>query len=142
MKKDRTVFNTVAAVLLTCIIVGTWSYFDYQRDYDVAREKQETESKLQKELLLNSSCNHHVDSLNYINGELSKFQTLTLSMVHKKEATKGLRSVGDIAYMKNDSSRVVVEDVLIGGGKYNYYVKYRVIFKNDTVKEISPEMIY
>jgi len=142
MKKDRTVFNTIITFLSLSVIIGTWSYMDYKRDSDIAREKQETEGKLQKELLLNSTCNQFVDSLNYINGELSKFQTLTLSMVHKQEATKGLKSVGDIVYMKNDSSRVVVEDVLVGGGKYNYYVKYRVIFKNDTIKEISPEMIY
>lgn len=44
--------------------------------------------------------------------------------------------------MKNDSARVIVEDVLIGGGKYDYYVKFRVLFKDNTTKEVKPELIY
>ena len=44
--------------------------------------------------------------------------------------------------LKSDSSRVVIEDLLIGGGKYNYFIKYRVLFKDDSRKEVTPEMVY
>jgi len=44
--------------------------------------------------------------------------------------------------MKNDSAKVVIEDVLIGGGKYNYYIKYRVLLKDNTSRETVPELIY
>lgn len=123
-------------------ILGLWAFTDYQKSVDAAVEQKRTSEALQKELLLNSSCNHHVDSLQYINRELSKYQNLTLAMVHKKEALESLRIVGDVVYMKSDSSRVVIEDIVIGGGKYNYYIKYRVIYKDDKVKEVSPEMIF
>jgi hypothetical protein len=124
-------------------IVSVFSFLDYKRSVDAAAEQKMTNDALQKELLLNSSCNHHVDSLEYINGELSKFKNLTMAMVHREEATKSLKyQVGDIVMLKSDSSRVVIEDLLIGGGKYNYFIKYRVLFKDDSRKEVTPEMIY
>ena len=133
---------TLVGLVFICFIIGTWAYIDFVSDKDAAVEQKNTTNALLKERLSNVNCNMHVDSLSSVNAELSKFKTLTMSMIHRNDATLGLKTVGDIAYMKNDSSRVVVEDVLIGGGKYNYYVKYRVIFANDTVKEVSPEMTY
>lgn len=126
-----------------CIIFGMFFWFDYQEDKAMQEKHEKTEAALQHELLLNSSCNHHVDSLVYINGELSKFQSLTMAMVHRNDATSELKyGVGDIVYMKSDSSRVVIEDVLIGGGKYNYFIKYKVLYQDKTREEVTPEMIY
>lgn len=143
MKKDRSILNLWVTELSIIAIIGVWSYMDYKKSVDAAIEHKKTEEALQKELLLNASCNHHVDSLVYINGELSKFKNLTMAMVHREDATKDLKyQVGDIVYLKQDSSRVVVEDILIGGGKYNYFIKYRVLFKDDARKEVTPEMIY
>jgi uncharacterized protein YktB (UPF0637 family) len=124
-----------------CIIFAI--FLDYKGDKEMQENYDRLQSALQKELLLNSSCNHHVDSLEYINGELSKFKSLTMAMVHRTDATKDLEyGVGDIVYLKQDSSRAVIEDVLIGGGKYNYFIKYRVLFKDDSRKEVTPEMVY
>lgn len=124
-------------------IVGIFSFLEYMKSESAAAEQKKTNEALQEELLLNSNCNHHVDSLEYINRELSKFKNLTMAMVHREEATRDLRyQVGDIVYLKQDSSRVVVEDLLIGGGKYNYFIKYRVLFRDDSRKEVTPEMIY
>jgi len=126
-----------------CLIIGATLWFDYVENKYMQEEFKKVEAAFQKELLLNSSCNHHVDSLKHINRELSKFKSLTLAMVHRDEATSELKyGVGDIVYMKQDSSRVVIEDVLMGGGKYNYFIKYRVLFKDDSRKEVTPEMIY
>ena len=64
-------------------------------------------------------------------------------MLHRDEAINQLKhKVGELVYMKNDSSKVVIEDVLIGGSKYNYYVKYKVLYKDNTTREIVPELIY
>jgi len=143
MKKDRTILNLWVGAIMIMFVLSLWSYLDYKRSVEIENEHKKTEKALQKELLLNASCNHHVDSLVYINGELSKFKNLTMAMVHREDATKGLKyQVGDIVYLKQDSSRVVIEDILIGGGKYNYFIKYRVLFKDDARKEVTPEMIY
>jgi uncharacterized protein YpmS len=99
--------------------------------------------ELLKEQSISSTCSVTRDSLNRINAELSKYKTLTMAMVHRDEVTSQLKhKVGELVYLKNDSSRVVIEDVLIGGGKYNYYVKYRVLLKDNTSREIIPELIY
>lgn len=139
----NSLLNTWITALSIVAIVGLWAFMDYQKSVDAAAEQRKTDEALKKELLLNSSCNHHVDSLRYINRELSKFKNLTMAMVHREEATKSLKyQVGDIVMLKSDSSRVVIEDLLIGGGKYNYFIKYRVLFRDDSRKEITPEMIY
>jgi hypothetical protein len=46
---------------------------------------------------------------------------------------------GDVAMMKPDSSRVLIVDVIVGGGKFNYYVQC-VIRKTDGSREsVFPE---
>lgn len=109
-------------------------------DTDIRIKHQQ---ELDNEKFNNINCNLKVDSLNKINFELSKYKSLTQAMLHRDEATKQLKhKIGDVVILKNDSSRVVIEDVLIGGGKYNYYIKFRVLFKDNTTKEIVPELVY
>jgi len=107
------------------------------------KELAEKNEKLAREQSISSTCSLIRDSLFRANAELSKYKTLTQAMVRRDEVTGQLKyKVGDLAYLKNDSARVVIEDVLIGGGKYNYYVKYRVLLKDNTTREIVPELIY
>jgi hypothetical protein len=125
------------------IIMGVFIYVDYLKDIRGASERIELQSKLADELKLNSSCEFKVDSLVVVNDRLSVFETLTLAMIHREDAKRLLTyKVGDIVHLKSDSSRVVISDVLIGGGTYNYYVKYKVLCNDDTTKELVPELVY
>lgn len=106
-------------------------------------ERMARQKALDDEKFKNAFCSQKVDSLRAANNELSKYKALTQAMLHRDEATKQLKhKIGDVVLMKNDSSRVIIEDVLIGGGKYDYYVKYRILFKDNTTKEVKPELIY
>jgi hypothetical protein len=106
-------------------------------------ERQKHEKELNDKTLENIFSSQKIDSLNKANGELSKYKALSQAMIHRDEATSQLKhKIGDMVYLKNDSSKVVIEDVLIGGGKYNYYVKYRVLLKDNTTREMVPELIY
>lgn len=130
---------------LLVLAIGVWGYYNLLtsaiRDSVEQRNKYETE--LNKKSLDNLTANNKIDSLFKVNTELSKYKALTQAMLHRDEATSQLKhKIGDVAYMKNDSSRVIVEDVLIGGGKYDYYVKFKVLFKDNTTKEVKPELIY
>ena len=49
--------------------------------------------------------------------------------------------VGDIVYRKLDSTKYILEDIITGGTKYSYYVKFKVRSK-DKVEEIDPVLIY
>lgn len=103
----------------------------------------ETEDKLKKEIYLKTNCGYERDSLLKENKQLSIYKSLTKAMVHRDEAS-GLLSykVGDIVYMKSDSSKVVIEDIVIGGSKYQYYIKYKVLHKDKSIEEVIPELIY
>jgi hypothetical protein len=100
-------------------------------------------SKLLNEQSLNSTCSYKRDSLTTEVKQLSIYKSLTKAMVHRDEATSLLKyKVGDFVYMKRDSTHVVISDIVIGGSKYEYYIKYKVLHKDNSTEEIIPELIY
>lgn len=104
---------------------------------------KESHARELKEQNLNSTCSYKRDSLQREVEQLSIYKSLTKSMVFRDEATKLLpHKVGDIIITKNDSVKGVIEDIIIGGSKYNFYVKYKVLLKDNTIREIVPELIY
>lgn len=136
-------WNVFVFFIIIMIILGLWSYVDYKESVDNAIELRKTRTELQKELLEKTSCIYMRDSLTLANANLSKFKTLTTAMIHREEANKQLQyKIGDAVHIKRDSSRVIVDDILIGGGKYSYYIKYRVQYRDGTTLEVSPELIY
>ena len=111
--------------------------------YLTDKESDEANAKFAKEQLLNSTCNYKRDSLTKEVIQLSVYKSLTKAMVHRDEATSLLKyKVGDFVYMKRDSSKVVISDIVIGGAKYEYYVKYKVLYKDKSTEEVIPELIY
>jgi len=132
--------------LISIIFVGLFVFGFYTLIVDTIRssveERQKHEQQIKEIVIKNVLSNQKIDSLNNANLELSKYKALTQAMIHRDEATSQLKhKIGDIVYLKSDSSKAVIEDVLIGGGKYNYYVKFRVLLKDNTTKEIVPELI-
>lgn len=110
---------------------------------DSNRLSSDASAKLLEEQNLNSTCSHKRDSLIKENGQLSIYKSLTKAMIHRDEATGLLEyKVGDFVYMKRDSSKVIIEDIIIGGAKYEYYVKYKVLHKDNHTEEVKPELIY
>lgn len=110
---------------------------------DDKKRLDEALTKLSVEQSVSTTCSTTRDSLIRANKELSKYKTLTQAMVYRDDVTGQLKhKVGDVVRLKNDSAKVVIEDVLIGGGKYNFYVKYRVLLKDNTSREMVPELIY
>ncbi len=139
MTGKKIILICLGVILLYAIGFGSMIWAIKQDKIDLNK----TNEKLLTEQSFNSTCSYKRDSLFRINADLSKFKELTLAMVYRDDVTGPLKhKVGDLVYMKNDSSRVVIEDVLIGGGKYNYYVKFKVLYKDHSSKEIVPELIY
>lgn len=107
------------------------------------KANQETNKKLQEEQSLNSTCTSKRDSLSKEVKSLSIYKSLTKAMIHRDEASSLLvYKVGDFVYMKRDSARVVVSDIVIGGSKFEYYIKYKVLHKDNSSEEVIPELIY
>jgi hypothetical protein len=99
--------------------------------------------QLLKEKTVSTTCSATRDSLVRANADLSKYKALTMAMVSRDEATSPLKyKVGNFVYLKRDSSKVVISDIIIGGSKYEYYVKYKVLHKDNVSEEVIPELIY
>ena len=45
---------------------------------------------------------------------------------------------GDLVRLKTDSSAVLITDILVGGNKYNYFVKFLVKNNKGAIVEVSP----
>ena len=83
------------------------------------------------------------DSCIYVNIQLSKYRALTDAMVYRDSIRKPLQyNIGDIVYLKRDSSRALVTDIVVGGGKFEHYIKYHIMFKDKSYEEIIPELLY
>jgi hypothetical protein len=90
-----------------------------------------------------SICSYKKDSLSKELSRLAIYKSLTGAMVYRDEVLMELKhKVGDIVYLKRDSSQAVVSDIVIGGSKYEYYIHYRVILKDNSWEELIPELIY
>jgi hypothetical protein len=134
-------FNFIATIslLLALILYATLVIIINMNRDDANR----TRAKLAAEEKQNYACTYKTDSLLKEVNNLSKYKSLTLAMIHRDEAEILLKyKVGDVIYLKRDSSRVVVEDILIGGAKYEYYIRYKVLHIDKSIEEVKPELIY
>lgn len=130
-------FVAFGVILLSIIAVFVWLVQDGKK------ANEEKNVQLLNEQKLNSTCSYKRDSLIQIVNELSIYRSLTQAMVNRDEATSPLKyKVGNIVYLKRDSDKVVISDIIIGGSKYEYYVKYKVLHKDNVSEEVIPELIY
>lgn len=118
-------------------------YFTYKENREKDIQQAQTQLSLDKERLLNGSCVSLRDSLKRENARLSIYKALTKAMVLRDEALSTLPyHQGDAVRLKRDSSRAVIQDVIFGGSKYNYYIRYVVQFKDKQIEEVDPQLVY
>jgi len=83
------------------------------------------------------------DSVILVNTFLARYRTLTVAMSYRDSVRMPMKyNVGDVVHLKRDSSRAIVSDIIVGGGKHEYYIKYQVMFKNGTEEKVAPELLY
>lgn len=140
-KKDKIKIKLMLLTSVLAILIAYVMLFLSFKSND--KDMQAVNEKLTKEQSLNSSCSYTRDSLSQEIKELSLYKGLTRAMVNRDEATSPLKyKVGNFVYLKRDSSKVVISDIVIGGSKYEYYVKYKVLHKDNVSEEVIPELIY
>jgi len=135
----------IALIILSIPIVSAVSI--YKTDKVVMEKQSSTIDSLKINLsqitFLYSMMSNTKDSLSKENKLLSRYRSLTDAMVYRDSIRKPLMfTLGDIAHMKRDSSRVLIKDILVGGGKFNHYIEYKVEFRDKTIETVSPEFIY
>jgi hypothetical protein len=95
---------------------------------------------------LKTSNSSYISSKKYLEQEikkLSSYKGLTESMIYRDICRSELKyCVGDFVVLKKDSSTVLVKDIIIGGNRFEHYIKYEVLYKNNTIEYISQDLLY
>jgi hypothetical protein len=139
-KKD---WKTIVLFLMLGISLIAAAVFTVHKDIQKDDKIKALEDDLKNNISEKSSCLYLRDSLKRENARLYVYKTLTKAMVHRDEAVSQLKyGIGDVVILKVDSSRVVIQDVFIGGGKFEYYIKYSVMHKDRRIETVSPELVY
>lgn len=138
--------KTVVLIIIFVLVVAGMGYGIYKLNNKV-KEKTLTITELETaSLTANTRYNtleYTKDSLAIINTLLSKYRALTDAMKYRDSVRLQMSySVGDAVYIKRDSSRAIISDIIIGGSKHEYYVKYKILFKDGLEEEILPELLY
>lgn len=133
-------------ILFLCVIFLGMVAAIYMQNI-AAKEKdqhiKDLNAKYSKENTLYKKMNKTKDSLIRINMFLAKYRILTEAMTYRDSIRLPMQyKIGDIVYLKRDSSRAVISDIIVGGSKNEYYIKYKVLFKNNTTEDIIPELLY
>jgi hypothetical protein len=144
MKKIIIITSIAVTLLAASIWIGVSAYNTQQK---IVENKNTELGKYKQQLDMMSgkyfSVADSLDSANKLNKLLSRYRTLTDAMYYRDDIRKPLLyERGDIVMLKRDSSRVLVTDVLVGGGKFEYYIKYQVEYKDSHREMIDPELIF
>ncbi len=81
------------------------------------------------------------DSLSSITRENISYRELVRLMVGRDLGATELPKVGMPVTFKTDSMRGIVRHVVMGGGKYDYYIKCRVTKNNGETVDVRPDML-
>lgn len=106
-------------------------------------EVRTVESQYQSELLKNSKISFYSDSVKRVLTLLNKYRYVSESQSFRDSVLRLLAfKTGDIVFKKLDSSKVLITDVIIGGGRFDYYFRYKVLNKEGKEEELKPEFLY
>jgi hypothetical protein len=137
--------KVILIIVLSLIFFGL-VYSIYSLNKNVNEKKQiianmqlaSKNANLKYKHLMNSK-----DSLMLVNAFLARYRSLTVAMSYRDSVRLTMKyCIGDVVRLKRDSSRAIVNDIIVGGGKHEYYIKYEVIFKNGNKEELVPELLY
>ena len=140
MKKKTGLIIFICAIfigLIAAVVIQNMNAREKSRKIIELQMQYNTESSRYRKLKVTR------DSLMRINMYLAKYRALTEAMTYRDSIRLPMKyKVGDVVRLKRDSTRAVVSDIIVGGSGHEYYIKYKVLFKNNTTEEIIPELLY
>ena len=132
-------------VIFSLIVIGL-GYAIYTLNKKVEEKAQkitDLEKASKNANLKYKQLRYSTDSVMLVNLFLAKYRTLTVAMTYRDSVRLSMKyNIGDVVFLKRDSSRAIVSDIIVGGGKHEYYIKYKVMFKTGKEEEVIPELLY
>lgn len=137
----KTTYILIAA--LVAVLLLTVIYLMNRKINEGTQKIEQLEKKLLTSNIDFNKLVHTRDSLLRVNQFLSQYKALTLAMTYRDNVRQPLQyGIGQTVYLRRDSSKAVVSDIVVGGGKHEYYLKYKVVFRDKTEEYIVPDMLY
>ncbi|MBA3972377.1 MAG: hypothetical protein H0X46_09600 [Bacteroidetes bacterium] len=130
-----------AVLLIFMISWGIYYFFESYKEKSKESEANKAaviamQLKFQKESV-------YSDSLYRINMRFNKYRHAAESQAFRDSISRRMEyKPGDYAFTKTDSARVIITDIIIGGGLYDYYFRYRIMDRSGAEKEIKPELLF
>jgi hypothetical protein len=149
-KSKQITKKTLLLAGLIIIITFTLLYFQLKNRSEEEKEYQSTVSELKQnvqhlQIQLKSIkkektiVSFEKDSLKKNLDYLLEYKPLVMTSYLRDRITANFDfKPGDIVRMKTDSSVVLVTDVVVGGNKYNYFLKFLIKNRKGEMKEVSP----
>jgi len=126
------------------LIVIVWSFY-YGATNANKKEAEKEEVQRQLNFMTNkySSRNHYADSLMVVHMRYNKYRHSAESQAYRDSVSRMMKyHAGDFVIKKLDSAKLLVTDIIIGGGKYDYYFRYAVMDSSGKETQIKPELLY
>ncbi|MDP2387534.1 MAG: hypothetical protein Q8M29_14250 [Bacteroidota bacterium] len=136
----------IITILIAVILLAILSFFIY--DLNKSNKLKEDnlrvlESNLANESIRIAQISKTKDSLLQRVNYFQHYTSLVDATFFRDSTTQSLKyKAGDIVLLKPDSSKVVIKEIIIGGTQYEHYIKYKVVLKDRSQLEITPEMLY
>ncbi|MPM04648.1 hypothetical protein SDC9_50927 [bioreactor metagenome] len=133
----------IVGISLLIILIGALVYFNLTASQRHQKAMNDMELKYQQEIARLTMANKTIDSLFKVAAHLEKYRGL-VEAGYTRDSSRIVipHKIGDIVKLKFDSSNVVITDIIVGGGQFEYYVRYRVMHSNRKEEEIAPEMVF
>jgi len=140
--KKPFIITIVIAVILTAIL--SFFIYDLNKSNKLKEDNLKVlEGNLANESMRISQISKTKDSLLQRVNYFQHYTSLVDATFFRDSTTKSLKyKAGDIVLLKPDSSKVVIKEIIIGGTQYEHYIKYKVVLKDRSQLEITPEMLY
>jgi len=138
--------NKIFLISVIVLVISIMGFAIYKLNQKV-KEKQQKITDLEYSNSNSSSRLKKIqktrDSLAFVNAFLAKYRILTEAMTYRDSITLPMKyKIGDIVRLKRDSSRAVINDIIIGGSKHEYYIKYKIALKSGQTEDIVQDLLY
>lgn len=142
-KKSSSKTWRIIGIILLIALIGLLIYFNMTANQRHQKAMAEMQQKYQLEITRLTQANKTIDSLSIIANHLGKYRGL-VEAGYTRDSSRIMipHKIGDVVKLKVDNSNVVITDIIVGGGMFEYYVRYRVMNVNRKIEEIAPEMVF
>lgn len=144
MNNKNKILILLFSTLLTTLIIFIILFLNYKNEsLELEKKVKNIDSLYNERSLSLKISNKTKDSLNSVLKVIEPYRPLTGAMFFRDSIMNSISfKPGQIVMLKPDSIKVVIEKVIIEGGKYEHSIKFDVIYKDRTHEIVNPDILF